>query len=63
MTSKEIIVVKDENGEISQFLRKLIAEGSLCVELDSELYHVNIRREKLSKPVRRKLLQAPVVDD
>jgi hypothetical protein len=63
MSSKEIVVVNDENREILHFLRKLVAAGSVSIELDSERFHLTIRREKISKEDRQKLLQAPMVDD
>jgi len=53
MTSKEFIVVKPDEKEIRNFLDRLIAAGYMSVDLDSELFGITIRREKISEEGRR----------
>lgn len=48
MSSKEIISVKSEDKEIRNFLERLVAAGSLTINLDSEQFVIAIRRENVS---------------
>lgn len=53
MNSNQLIIVRDQEKEISGFLRQLFSVGFVHVELDSQRYQITIQPEKfLTKAIQ-----------
>jgi len=63
MKAKELLVIKDDQKEISHFLRQVVAAGNVYVELDSQRYHLTARAENISDQGRAVLFGGPEIDD
>ena len=63
MPSKEIIVIGEQDKEVADFLKRLLAAGQLRVQVGDDLYSVKIFSESVSANGRDFLTKGGRIDD